>query len=213
MDRKFIDELDLTSVRGHYNRRVNASEKLIFLLSSGSTKAYVNLALGIDDAYGNYSAADHNLGPKILGGRSEESVFKLASTLATAKSDKDVQRMIYEANIPYLKIGVGSEMAMLLRPELHWVANTRSIWSHLLVKHRSLAKANEELTLYRSGSQESEMAYKVWCAAHTEMKSDFSKLATAGDLAASKQGVEPGPIEYIWADAIASALYDKHVGR
>jgi hypothetical protein len=148
-----------------------------------------------------------------LSVRSADAVFKLAQTLAKAKSEKEVQRLIFEANIPYLKIGVGSEMAMLLQPELQWVANTRSIWSHLFVKHRSLAKANEELKLYRTGSQDSEMAYRLWCAVHTEMKSDFNKLASAGYLTASQQGVESGPIVYIWADAIASALYERHVGR
>jgi hypothetical protein len=213
MNLKFITELDFTAVHDHYHRRMNVSRRLGSLLSSGATNEYVNLALGIDDAYGNYSAADHDLGPRILSVRSGASVFKLGSALATARSEKDVQRMIYHANIPYLKIGVGSEMAMLLQPEFHWVANTRSIWSHLLVKHRSLSKANEELKLYRTGSQDSEMAYKVWCAVHTEMMPNFKKLASAGYLIADEQRVEPGPNAYIWADAIASALYEKYVGR
>lgn len=212
MKRNFVAELDFPLVFEHYARRADISAKLRFLLASHSVDEYVDLALGIDDPYGNYSAADHALGRRILEQRSKNSIFALGCALSTAARAQDVQRIIYQAGIPYLKIGVGSEMAMLLQPEVHWVANTRSIWSHLLLKHRSVALANEELKLYRDGSEESEMAYKMWCSVHLDMKKNFDNLAAEGDKVAAERGGETGEIKYLWADAIANALYEKLVG-
>lgn len=172
----------------------------------------MGLALGIDDPYGNYSAAEHALGPMILAKRPYATIFDLARKLAAEGSPATVRRDIYDANIPFLKVSVGTEMAMLLQPDKHWVANTRSIWSHLFMKHASVAKANEELRLYRDGSESSEMAYKIWCAVHAEMKQDFINLAAAGAEAARRKKLEPGTVVYLWADAVANALYEQHGG-
>lgn len=79
------------------------------------------------------------------------------------------------------------------------------------MKHRSIAKANEALRLYRQGSDESEMAYKIWCAVHAEMEPDLCKLADAGSAAVIAQNLEPGKVRYTWADIMANGLYDRHV--
>ena len=71
--------------------------------------------------------------------------------------------MIYERSISYLKISVGSEIAMMLKPDIHWVGNKRTIWSHLLVKHgMNQRPANQELRLYYARDDDSEMDYSLW---------------------------------------------------
>ena len=145
MKLKYVTELDFEDVVDQYNVRVEMSTRLLSLLNKKSKEGYVHLALGMDDIHGNYSARDHDLGPRILSARQPDAVFNLAKQMQTINDSLDLQRVIYEANIPYLKISVGTEMALLLQPSVHWVANSRSIWSHLLVKHRSISKAKEEL--------------------------------------------------------------------
>lgn len=187
------------------------SNSLNKLLRGGHIDAYVNMALGIDDIHGNYSARDHALGPKILASRPSKSVYDLGVNLSAAVSDKDVQRKIREANIPYLKISIGTEMALLLQPQEHWVANTRSIWSHLLLKHGSMSIAREELLLYRKGIDESEMAYRLWCEIHSGMAHSVVTLAGIGSEIAISQGVEPGNLDCLWSDAVSNALYETYV--
>jgi hypothetical protein len=53
-------------VRQHYDERVSISRTLLQLYNRKSVKKFANLALGISDADGNYSAAEHGLGPKVL---------------------------------------------------------------------------------------------------------------------------------------------------
>ncbi|WP_428717121.1 hypothetical protein [Undibacterium curvum] len=99
-------------------------------------------------------------------------------------------------------------MAMLLRPNEHWVANTRSIWAYLLLKHGSLSLAGEELQLYRSGAQDSEMAYPLWCDIHARMKPSTEKLAELSSEVAKSKGLEAGAFGYLWSDAVSNALYE-----
>ena len=209
---KYVTELDFHRVVDQYNVRVEVSEQLRLLLNRNNEEGYVRLALGMNDVHGNYSARDHDLGPRILNNRQPSVVFRLAKQMQTVEDSCELQRVIYEANIPYLKISVGTEMALLLQPSVHWVANSRSIWSHLLIKHRSISKAKEELTLYRSGFESSEMAYKLWCAIHTDMHENVCILSELGVNAAISQGVQPGENIYLWADAVSNALYERHIG-
>ena len=212
MKLKYVTELDFEDVVDHYNARLATSTRLQSLLDRDKKEEYVHLALGMDDIHGNYSARDHDLGPRILNSRCSDAVFALAKHLQTTENDRELQRAIYASNIPYLKISVGTEMALLLRPSVHWVANSRSIWSHLLVKHRSISKAKEELALYRAGFEDSEMAYKLWCGIHTRMHADVCLLSELGINAAIQQGVTPGENNYLWADAVSNALYERHIG-
>jgi hypothetical protein len=122
---------------------------------------------------------------------------------------KQVVDTIYAARIPYLKIGVGSEIAMMVRPEAFWVANTRSIWAHLVLKHGfSYGRANEELRLYRDPERTSEMDYRLWKAIYLVMAPDLIRLGELGDSEAERQGVAPGKKRNIWYDAIANELYE-----
>ena len=212
MKLEYISELNYKKVVHSYNRRSEVSRRLIALLHANREREYVDLALGIDDdGYGNFSASDHALGPRILSGRSYSTIFALAKRIANIDDKDELLKTIYAENIPYLKVSVGTEIAMLLRPETHWVANARSIWSHLLVKHRSIRLANEELSYYRAGAEDSKMAYRMWSAIHSEMASNVLKLAGAGTDAATLQGIDAGQTGFLWADAIANQLYEKYV--
>ena len=99
----------------------------------------------------------------------------------------------------------------MVNPKTCWVANTRSIWTHLVIKHAdNVAKADEELKLYRNADPSSEMAYAIWAEIHRLLETSMTRVAEEGVRVATKKGVKPGEITFLWADAIASALYGEH---
>jgi uncharacterized protein (DUF924 family) len=96
----------------------------------------------------------------------------------------------------------------MVNPNVCWVANTRTIWTHLVIKHAdNFATADEELNLYRSQDDTSEMAYRVWAEIHRELAASMTRIAEEGERLARAASVLPGSIKYLWADAIANALY------
>src|SRR5580698_7070751 len=148
-----LDSLDWAAVCRHYDERANVSKTLLQLYNQKSVTQFANLALGISDVNGNYSAAEHGLGPKILypdynqGG--EQKVFDLAGQFISLSDARRVPDLISLARLVYLKIGVGSEISCMVNPRVCWVANTRTIWTHLVIKHAdSIRKADEQLKLY-----------------------------------------------------------------
>ena len=99
----------------------------------------------------------------------------------------------------------------MVNPEVCWVANTRTIWTHLVIKHADdFDKANEELKLYRNADVSSEMAYQMWAHIHQELAASMTRIAEEGERLAKRAKVAAGEIKYLWADAIANALYDDH---
>lgn len=208
-----LQTLSFHEVRKNYDDRIQVGAEMRQLLSAGRFDEFAELALGIRDPKGNYSAAEHGLGPKILSQRSAPVVADLASELMRSTTATAMLERIHLANIPWLKVSVGSEMAMLLRPEQFWVANTRTVWAHLLLKHKfSLKKANNELQLYRSGDQDSEMAYRIWRDLYLEIGSSVIGLAAHGNAEAHAQGIQPGGQPNLWFDSIATYLYEQHGG-
>ncbi|MCX7099728.1 MAG: hypothetical protein NTV43_17690 [Methylococcales bacterium] len=204
-------QIDMHEVRNHYLARHKVSKKIRVLVESKRVDAFVQLALGISDVQGNYSASDHALGPRILSSSSAQSVFSLSARIAECADSRTMLNEVYSANIPYLKVSVGSEIAMLLNPSLFWVANTRTVWAHLLIKHGfNYDIANEELSLYRDQDSSSEMEYKKWREIYTLMKPNLIKLGELGDEEAKRNDVEPGKIRSIWFDALSNALYEKN---
>lgn len=207
-----LDSLDWTAVRRHYDDRVNVNKMLLQLYSQKSVKKFADLALGISDVDGNYSAAEHGLGPKILypeyNKDAEQKVFELAGQFISLSEARRVPGIISLARLTYLKIGVGSEISCMVNPKVCWVANTRTIWTHLVIKHAdSIRKADEQLKLYREADVNSEMGYQMWAAIHAELGVALTRIAELGHEKAKKSKITPGSITYIWADAIASALY------
>src|SRR5688572_18969976 len=115
-----IAELDMASVRDHYLSRESAHTTLRQLFEAGCVEEYVNLALGITSPAGNYSAAEHGLGPRILDENTHKDVFDLATEIETCPNTHHLPDLIYRHKLPYLKISVGSEIAMMLKPDVHW---------------------------------------------------------------------------------------------
>lgn len=208
-DLKEIEHIAMVNVRSHYDDRVKIHKILKSRFMSNKVKDYVNLALGIEDHRGNYSASEYKLGAQILMENTPSSVFSLAQKLFSCKLVAHIPKTIYNANTQYIKIGVGSEMAAMLRPESFWVGNVRTIWTHLLIKHDwDYDNVKEELQLYKNNDISSEMAYQIWRDIYLSMEPNLSKLVEIGNKSASQNGVKPGRLKYLWADAIANELYE-----
>lgn len=208
-----LDELSWRSVKEQYDVRLAVHDRLSRLFSSADRSGFFNLALGISDSAANYSASEHGLGPKIRSenAEAERRVHQLAGRFRTLQRAREVPEIIRQADIRYLSIGVGSELSCLMNPTTCWVANTRSIWTHLVVKHAdNYTRANEELDLYRTADVSSEMAYAAWSAIHAELDVALTRLSDEGTLRARQAQVAPGEIKYLWADAIANAVYEAH---
>ena len=205
-----IEQLDMYDVREHYDARFECHQRLSALLRNGKADAYVDLALGISEPIGNYSSAEHGLGPQILATNQPVRAIQLAQSFLAETDPKRMVVTIYDAGIKYLKVSVGSEMAMLLKPDIFWVANVRTVWTHLLFKHGyDLGRANEELKLYRSQELTSEMEYRVWKEIYGLMKHSVTKVCDEGNAIAAQQRAEPGPLPNLWFDAIANSLYEQ----
>jgi hypothetical protein len=202
-------EIDFASVKQHYLKRKEVSNKLVSLLKNEKKKEYVELAVGIENPLGNYSANEHGLGCEILNSNTTDSIYNLAiSMLSKELKASDLPKLIYEARLPYLKIGVGSEMALLLQPSRFWVGNTRTIWSHLVVKHKGNCEiADEELKLYRDNDSTSEMDYKKWNEIYPLMEENLNKIYKIAEDLSIEQNVIPGSDKFLWIDAVCSALY------
>lgn len=205
-----MSHLDMPDVRQHYLNRRSTHRLLLKHLKDGDKNAYVMLALGITDPSGNYSAAERGLGYLILKPRGgEDRVFDLAQKIMACPGPRQLPPLIQRADIPYLKISVGSEMAAMLRPNEFWVGNVRTIWCHLLVKHNEdYDKANEELELYREGDWGSEMAYPIWADIYVKMDKNLRVIEKDGNAEAKSQKVKIGKLRYLWIDAICNAMYD-----
>jgi len=208
-----VSQLDMQTVRGHYEQRESAHKRLRQLFDAGNVDDFVQLALGISEAAGNYSASEHRQGPKILSRSSASTVFELATEIDDCPSANHLPEVIYRHDLPNLKISVGSEIAMMLRPNQFWVGNRRTIWSHLLVKHGKKSLANQELKLYFEGAKESEMTYEVWRDLYLALEQNLVKLGQLASDAAAAQSVTPGQLRFMWPDATATALFDKFAAR
>jgi len=210
-----LDTVTWSNVRSHYDERIQIHGHLLALREQGNTRQFARLLLGISDPAGNYSAEEHALGPKILAenANAEQRITDLAGKFIALKNARDVPRLIRAAQLHYLQIGVGSEASCMLNPQVCWVANTRTIWAHLVIKHADdFRKANEELKLYRDADVTSEMAYQMWTHIHQELAASMTRIAEEGERFARRAKIDPGEIKYLWADAIANALYDDNHG-
>jgi hypothetical protein len=208
-----LSVLDWREVRRHYDDREDIHRQLLKLHARDRQKEFVDLALGISDKAGNYSASDHTLGPQIRRDNrdADQRVFELAGLLMHLPDGIGAPILIDQAGLKRLKIGVGSEMSCMVNPKVCWVANTRTIWTHLVFKHHgNIRKANEELALYRDENESSEMAYRRWTALHGAVVATLKIVAIDGAQKAEEQKIRPGGIPFLWADAICSSLYAHH---
>lgn len=205
-----LRDLDFAQIKSHYNLREQTHLQLLRLYSARNINDYVNLALGITESSGNYSSSEHNLGPEILNNNTPNSIFRLAQDLFNCDKVTHIPNIIHSRNLPYLKISVGSEIATLLRPNDIWIGNKRTILSHLIIKHNwNTAIAIEELELYQDNDRDSEMNYRVWRDIYLSIEGSLEELILTSNSEARIQGVSPGGLKYLWADAIASELYNQ----
>lgn len=208
-----LSKIDMNGVREHYLLRERTHRELRRLFDAGDQAGYVPLALGMTENHaGNYSSGEHGFGYQILDASASAagSVFELAGALDQLPTVNRLPTVVYEAGIRYLKISIGSEMAMMLRPNDCWVGNRRTIWSHLLVKHGlDRKRANDELKLYYDRDMESEMDYQVWRDLYLLVGRDLVTLGEMATAEARRQRVEPGTLRYMWPDAFSTFLFDK----
>lgn len=208
---QILAELDWSDVLDHYDQRAGIGRMLRGHLADGNVDAFARLAVGVDDPKGNYSAHEHGLGRKVLGSNRDAAprLAELGDNFRLLTDAHDVPKMIRDAGLKYLGISVGSEISCLLNPEICWVANSRTIWLHLLVKHAdNVDRANEELRLYRTSDADSEMAYTIWREIHRELGVSLTRIAEGGIEMAERAGLKPKSQAFLWADAIASDLYE-----
>lgn len=208
-----LNSLKWDDVRRHYDNRVRVHEQLIALHGAKDSKGFARLVLGISNAAGNYSADEHSIGPRVLSDniKAEERVFNLGSEFIDLKKARQVPTMIRCAGLRHLGIGVGSEASCMVNPEVCWVANTRTLWAHLLVKHNdNVKKADEEIRLYRDGDETSEMAYAKWADIHATLEVALTRLGEDAQKQSKLAGIEPGTTTFLWADATAAYLYAQH---
>ncbi|MEO7133962.1 MAG: hypothetical protein ABI024_07050 [Vicinamibacterales bacterium] len=169
-----------------------------------------NLVLGVSDSAGNFSASRHGLGPKVLAlnRNAAQHVHGVGMQFAALSTASRVPGIIRGAGLRYFQISVGSEVSCIVNPSVCWVANRRTIWAHLLLKHDgNISIANEELALYRDDDMDSEMHYSIWTDLHGLLGASLPILAKEGTVAARRAGVRAGTLTYLWADVVANALY------
>jgi len=209
-----IHELNMPAVLEHYLDRERVHKKIRHFFDKELVSEYVQLALGISDQTGNYSAHEHGWGPRILADSDEIEVFECARAIEHCPDSHHLPETIYRQGITGLKIGVGTEMALMLKPSEYWVGNVRTIWSHLLLKHSGFVEsANEELLLYRDNERDSEMEYKLWRDVYLSLEHSMQELTDIALKAASKQSVTPGQLRFLWADAVADELFNQFAAK
>jgi hypothetical protein len=129
-----LESLKWDAVRRHYDNRVLIHQKLLALHGANDAVAFADLLLGISDAGGNYSADEYGTGPRVLSGNRNavRRVFELGQIFLELPKARKVPLLIRQAGLKYLGISVGSEASCMLNPKVCWVANTRTVWAHLL---------------------------------------------------------------------------------
>jgi hypothetical protein len=211
-----IKSLKWADVRAQYDIREQVHDELLLLHGKGKKAAFADLLLGISDSAGNYGAAEHGLGPRILAENydAQSRLLKLADQFLAVKTGHEVPAIIRAAGLKYLQVGVGSEASCMINPTICWIANVRTIWTHLVIKHGdNFYKAAQELTLYREADASSEMMYSMWTVLHRDLEPTMTLVADEGTKLAISAKVNPGTITYLWADAIANELYDNYYDK
>lgn len=215
-DKSVLNALDWARVEAHFRHRVKVSKQLLRLLDDRKISAFAELAIGITENAGNYSASEH---PRLKLHIAENygwqrKVYDLANKVRSLTSADNIPTIIADAKINYLQIGVGSEMSCMVNPDVCWVCNVRTIWLHLACT-QSPGKAEEALSLYRMASSDSEMAYVNWAEVyHSQLRETLIEVAEEGANRANAKGiVVPTDKLFLWADAIASYAYGNYHGE
>ena len=209
-----LSHLDMNEAYTHYKKRAALHKELNRTLYQSDPATFVNLALGISDPAGNYSASEYHSGPSVVQANGIPSVLELAKKLNVCQLPAKIPEIIANSRLKHLQISIGSEMSMMLQPKKFWTANVRTVWASLLIKYGdNYSEAEEELKLYRNSSGDSAMDYSAWAAMHPTLEIPLSRLYHLGVEEATRQNVKHGNRIYLWADAIADMLYYKRTTK
>ncbi|SNS21384.1 hypothetical protein SAMN05421770_10111 [Granulicella rosea] len=128
-----LDEADWAWIGAHFARRLKVHHTLKQYHRDGARLKFAELAVGDSDPIANCSASDFGLGPMILdlNRNAVDRIFELAGKMLALNTPAELPQIVAQADLYSMKIGVGSELACMLRPSLCWVANTKSLWSYL----------------------------------------------------------------------------------
>ena len=141
-------------------------------------------------------------------GHLSEQQRRIHQRLPLRQLPEEIPDVIYKANIPNLRISVGSEMALMLRPGDCWVTNIRTLFAHFVLHHSGdYDMARELLGLCRGPDEDLQIGWEEWRSLHPEVGASLSNIGILGNEGARKQLVRPGTLKFLWADAIADNLY------
>lgn len=208
-----LDNVNWAEVRQRYDARLHVHEELLSFRQQNAREKFADLALGIENPDGNYSAAENRLGPKILASNDHASqkILDFAGKFMAIVDGHRVPALIKAAGLQHLQFGVGSEISCMSNPTVCWVVNTRTIWTHLAIKNGDdIARADKELKLYRDSDGMSGVGYENWAAVYNQLEVVLKRLAKQGQEQAKKANIIPGNVTSLWSDAIASQVYGMH---
>ncbi|MBV8810314.1 MAG: hypothetical protein JO033_16720, partial [Acidobacteriaceae bacterium] len=114
-----LESLDWEAVRVQYDTREHTHAELLNLYRNGTFSKFIPLLLGISDPSGNYSAAEHGIGPKVLAENQdvEKRILALVGEFLEVTNGHDVPLLIRQAHLKYFQIGVGSEASCMVNPQ------------------------------------------------------------------------------------------------
>jgi hypothetical protein len=210
-----MKRLNWARIRALYDERKAIHDLAAKLRLTEKRMGFAELVLGVSDPAGNFSASRHGLGQRVLAFNDNpaERVHRAAEQFAQLKTAAPGPGIIERTGLQYFQVAVGSEVSCLVNPKVCWVANRRTIWAHLVVKHDgNTSKANQELSLYRDADADSEMDYSIWGALHGELAKSMPVLVEEGTAAARRSGIAAGALRFLWGDVVADGLYEKYHG-
>jgi hypothetical protein len=192
------------------------SDKLIELHDSSKKTEFVKLLIGESNPAGNYSASEHGHDANIWYNNRPQLIWDFGTELLYDASDEfSIISAIENHAISYLKLAIGTEMACMLRPKDFYVANSRTCWGFLVVKHNGdRALATEEWNAYQGSLEDlrwNKFTDEEYCMVKdlyvSEMRPRIDVLYeeslkwTNGDLSLISQ------YKYLWVDSICSHFY------
>lgn len=208
-----LSHISMDLVKTHFNERVSTHHKLCQLLENNNIQEFVNIAVGIDEyiSNGNYSASEHSLGERIIGSNHNvyNRIFSFAQQVYATQQRLNMPREIRGLDLSFLKISVGSEIAAMLKPDMYWVANVRTLWTQAYINNNfSINDANEYIRLFRQQPDPQDIRddYNMWSALYPTLENSLREIARIGNNFAD----EPTPTNniFLWADAICSELFE-----
>src|ERR1017187_8099187 len=96
-----LDELTWRDVREQYDVRLQVHLRITRLFDAAEPNAFFELAMGISDAAGNYSASEHGLGPQVRAENlnAERGVYALAGRFRQLDNAGEVPGLIRAAQL------------------------------------------------------------------------------------------------------------------